>query len=129
MDHTWTFLGSGILIHTLELKISHFKCFPICLYREAMRLQCFPPTRYVRGGDTRAHKRDDLYPISSKLKYRLPACIVWLYYACFQLDYMEVSGHFFFLLSVVPLKIKHQVEKKKTSCAKKDWGNWEHLGR
>ena len=21
---------------------------PICLYREAMRLQCFPPTRYVK---------------------------------------------------------------------------------
>ena len=94
MDRTWKFLGSGIF--TLELKISHFKCFPICLYREAMRLQCFPPTRYVRGGATRAHKRDDLYPISSKLTYRLPACIVWLYYASSsKLDYMEVSGHFF----------------------------------
>ena len=51
MDRTWKFLGSGILIHTLELKISHFKCFPICLYREAMRLQCFPPTRYVKNGE------------------------------------------------------------------------------
>ena len=46
-----------------------------------MRLQCFPPTHYVRGGAARAHKRDDLYPLLSKLEYRLPACIVWLYLA------------------------------------------------
>ena len=52
-------IRSGILIHTLELKISHFKCFPISLYREAMRLQCFLPTRYVRGGATHAYKCDD----------------------------------------------------------------------
>ena len=24
------------------------RVFPICFYREAMRLQCFPPTRYVK---------------------------------------------------------------------------------
>ena len=46
-----------------------------------MHLQCFPPTRYVRGGASRAHKRDDLYQLWTKLKFRLPACIVWLYYA------------------------------------------------
>ena len=33
-----------ILIHTLELKLWHFEVFPICLYLEAMSLQCFPPT-------------------------------------------------------------------------------------
>ena len=37
-----------------------------------MHLQCFPPTRYVR-----AHKRDDLYLIWSKLEYRLPACLFY----------------------------------------------------
>ena len=63
-----------ILIHTLELS------FPvICLYRETIHLQCFPSMRYVRGGATCTHKGDDLYPIWSKLEYRLPACIVWLY--------------------------------------------------
>ena len=33
------------LINTFELKI----VFPICLYREAIHLQCFTPTRYVIG--------------------------------------------------------------------------------
>ena len=44
-----------------------------------MHLQCFPPTRYVRGGATCAHRLDDLYPILPKLEYRQPACIVWFY--------------------------------------------------
>jgi hypothetical protein len=30
-------------------------------------------------GYARAHKRDDLYPLFSKLEYVEPACIVWLY--------------------------------------------------
>ena len=37
----------------------------------------FPPTRYVRGGALRAHKRDDLYQLLTKLKFGLPDCIVW----------------------------------------------------
>ena len=46
-----------------------------------MHLQCFPPTHYVRAGPReRTHERDDLYQIWSELEYRLPACIVWLYY-------------------------------------------------
>ena len=44
-----------------------------CLYREAMRLQSFPPMR--------TYGRDDLYPICTKLHFMEPACIVWLYYA------------------------------------------------
>ena len=55
------------------------RVFPICLYREAMHLQCFTPTRYMA---TCTHKRDNLYPICSKLLCRVPASIVWLYYAC-----------------------------------------------
>ena len=54
---------------------------PICLYREAMHLQCFPPTRYVKNGEyplgMRTYYADDLYPIWSNLEYRLPACIVY----------------------------------------------------
>ena len=65
--------------------------FPICLYREAICLQCFPPTCYMSG---RGHTHtcvhvymctcvhNGLYPICSKLLYRLPACTMWLYYAC-----------------------------------------------
>ena len=53
--------------------------FPICLYREAMHLQCFPPMHYVMGRATRAHIRDDLYQIRYKLVHGKPACIVWLY--------------------------------------------------
>ena len=40
-----------------------------------MRLQCFPPTRYVGGGASRAHKRDDLYQLLTKLKFRLPGAL------------------------------------------------------
>ena len=54
-----------------------------------MHLQCFTPTR--------TYKRDDHYPICTKLHW-VPACIVWPYYACSYTD-VEFSGHFF-LLSV-----------------------------
>ena len=40
----------GILIHTLELKLQPFEVSP-CLYREAIFLQCFLPTRYVKNGE------------------------------------------------------------------------------
>ena len=43
--------------------------FPICLYREAMHLQRFTPTRFVVGVATRTYKRDDHYPICTKLHY------------------------------------------------------------
>ena len=36
-------------IHAFKLKIHPLECFPICLYREAIHLQCFPPTCYVIG--------------------------------------------------------------------------------
>ena len=35
-----------------EFKVTALSGPSICLYREAMHLQCFPPTRYVRGGAT-----------------------------------------------------------------------------
>ena len=74
----------------------------------------FPPTRYVRGGVTRAHKRDDLYQLLTKLKFRLPACIVWFHYAS-----SSIIGWFldnFFLLSVlVSLKLhtNYTLSRKK----------------
>ena len=64
----------------------HFEV-PPCLYREAIHLQSFPPTH--------AHTRDDLYQFLSKLKFKLPACVVWLYYAT-----MWRFPDNFFLLSV-----------------------------
>ena len=60
-----------------------------------MRLQCFPPIRYMRGGASRAFKRDDLYQLLTKLKFRLPGCIVCMVLLCIKLDYMVVSGQFF----------------------------------
>ena len=63
-----------------------------------MRLQCFPPTRYVMGGASRVHIRDNLYQICSKVEYGEPACTVWLYNAVYL--YYGFSGQFFFLLSV-----------------------------
>ena len=52
--------------------------FP-CLY---IYLQCFTPMCYVRGLAKYAHKRDDHYPIYSKLHYGLSVSILWPYYAC-----------------------------------------------
>jgi hypothetical protein len=62
-----------------------------------MHLQCFPPTRYVMGGATRAHIRDDLYPILSKLEFGRPAYIVWLYNALW-LFYEVFLDNFFLCL-------------------------------
>ena len=77
----------------LIIKVMALYSIPIYLYREATRLQCFPPTRYVRGGASRAHKRDDLYQLLTKLKFRLPGCIVWFSLLCIQLDY-HMAGNF-----------------------------------
>ena len=72
-----------------------------------MQLQCFPPTR--------AHQRDDHYPLWSKLMYRLPACIVWLYYAS-SLTMWWFSDNFFFLLSVL-VSLKKKKKKKKSQLS------------
>ena len=64
-----------------------------------MHLQYFPPTCYMRGVATRAHELEDLYPLQSKLKFRLPACIIWLYYASSSTMWWFLDN-FFFLLSV-----------------------------
>ena len=47
----------------------------------------------------RTHKRDDLYQMLTKLKFRLPACIVCFYYAS---SSMVVSGNFFVCLVCGP---------------------------
>ena len=88
--------------------------FPIWLYREAICLQCFPPTRYVKNGEYPSRMRtyyvDDLYPICSKQHCSEYACIVWLYHACsytvgpekaMNLDplFEDIRTTFFFLLS------------------------------
>ena len=62
----------GLLIHASEW---HFEVFQ-CLYREAIHLQCFLPTRYVNGhGHTR--EPDDLYPIWCTTGNLV--ALVWLY--------------------------------------------------
>ena len=78
----------------LRIKDITLKCFPICLYREAMHLQCFPPTCYVRGGALRTLKRDDYYQLLTKIEVQA-ACLHCMVLLCTQLDYMVVSGQFF----------------------------------
>ena len=99
----------GSLIHVLELKLRPFKVFP-CLYREAMRLQCFPPTNFVRGGASCAHKRDDLYQLLTKLKLRLPACIVLFHYAPSSIIWWFLDNFFFCLVFRSPC---YTLSKKK----------------
>ena len=65
-----------------------------------MHLQRFTPTLYVMGVATRTYKRDDRYPICTKLHCR---CLLAL---CGPTSTMHVAtlcgllGHFFFLFSV-----------------------------
>ena len=66
-------LTAGIVDSRLWIKV--IEVFP-CLYREAIHLQCFPPTHYVSGRGT--YERDNLYPICSKLQYRKPGMHVAL---------------------------------------------------
>ena len=75
------------MIHALQLKLWPFEVFP-CLYRKPCICNILRP---------RAHKCDDHYPLWSKLKFRLPACLVWIYNAPAQLWWFL---DFFFLLSV-----------------------------
>ena len=63
-DCTW-----GFLIHAFELKLWHFEAFPyVCIGKpyvcNVLRL------RITGEAWARAHKRDDHYPIWSKLHYR-----------------------------------------------------------
>jgi hypothetical protein len=81
----------------LELKIWPFKISP-CLYREALHLQCFPPTRYVLNGEyplgTRTYCVDDLYPICSN---RSIGYLLVLYgYTMHPAQLCD--GHFFYLV-------------------------------
>jgi hypothetical protein len=65
------------------------------------------------GGATRAHKRDDLYPILSKFEYGEPACIVW-----------QPSCSMWFLKTTFFLLIVWGLLEKKRFFAKKNWGVW-----
>ena len=112
----------GILIHTLELKLQPFEVIP-WLYREAIHLQCFMRMRYVINGEypfrTRTYYADDLYSIWSKLEYRLPTCIVWLYYTS-SLTMRRFPDNFFLLSVWTPWKNNKLLINSE--------GNWEPLG-
>ena len=82
----------------LELRLWHLECFQ-CLYREAIRLQCFTPTHYVRDVATSAHKRNDHYPICSIL-FLLALCTHYV-------------PQFFFLLSVWACLKNYTLSRKK----------------
>lgn len=64
-DMEW--IKTRILIHASEFKYSQFEVFP-CLCREAIHMQCCPPTSYVINGEypSRTYYVDDHYLIWSK---------------------------------------------------------------
>ena len=76
--------------------------FPICLYREAIRLQCFPPTRYVKNGEylycTRMYVCDELDLFAQNSTGG--SMLVWLYHACSYTVGTTWGYPDFFLLSV-----------------------------
>ena len=50
MDHTWKILGSGILIHTLELKLRHFEVSPyVCIGSHAFEMFAHKKITGTRG--------------------------------------------------------------------------------
>ena len=80
----------------LRIEVMALGSFPKCLYKEAMHLQYFLPTRYVRGRASRTHKRDDLYQNFSKVEYGEPAALC----GSTMLHYVGFWTFFFFLLGV-----------------------------
>ena len=76
----------------LRIKVMALGSFPICLYREAMHLQCFPPTRNVRGVATRAHKRERPLPTLVKID-----CLLALY--GFTMHPAQLCGGFWAIFS------------------------------
>ena len=80
---------------------------------------CSPPMCYMRGGASRAHKRDDLYQIWSELEYRLPAFIVWLYYASSSTMWWFLDNFFFCLVCDL-------LEKPKNFNNVVHGGTWGH---
>ena len=63
----------GLLIHASELKLWHFEVFPYISIGKPYICNVFRPRTTWVGVATRTHGRDDLYPISSKLQYRVPS--------------------------------------------------------
>ena len=83
----------------------------MCLYGEAMHLQCFTPTLYVMGVAAGTYKRDDHYPIYTKLHYGYLACIMWSYYAC-SYTMWTFPDNFFFCLVCQPRLLEKNKNKK-----------------
>ena len=93
----------GILTHTLEVKLRPFEIFPY-VYIGSHAVAMFSATCYVRGGASRTHKRDDLNQLLTKLKFMLPACIVWFYYASSSIIWWFPDNFFFYLVYKLALK-------------------------
>ena len=67
----------GVLIHTSEFKLWHFEVFPYVCMGKPYVCNVFRPRGTWVGVVTRTYERDYLYPICSKLQYRMPDCILW----------------------------------------------------
>ena len=91
---TWS-LMAGIVDSRFWIKVMALWSFPICLHREAKRLQCFLLTRYVSGcGHAHTYICDSLDPICSKQQYRKPASLSG--------SIMHVATHVALSLSLSP---------------------------
>ena len=74
MDRTWKFLGSGILIHTLELKLRYFEVSSYACIGKPCICNVFCP-RVMCGAGLRAHING--LPNLVKIEVRLSACILY----------------------------------------------------
>ena len=78
-----------------------------------MQLQCFTPTLYVMGVATRTYKRDDHYPICTKLHYGclLALCGPTMHVATLCGGFR--TFFFFFCLVCQPRLLEKKKKKKK----------------
>ena len=80
MGHNYKFLGSGILIHTLELKLWHFEVFPYVCIGKPCVCNVFHPratwnTRGVRYLETQNWSTYRQFALYGSTVH--PRCIMW----------------------------------------------------
>ena len=91
MDRIWKFLGSGILIHPLELKLQGFKCF-----QGSHAIAMFAHKKnYGRMGYVDDALLNIVYMAWHGMAWLFDACLHCVALLCIQLDYMVFWTIFF----------------------------------
>ena len=85
----------------------------VCDHALELRLQPFEVSPYVCMGKPCICNVDDLYPMWSKLAYRLPACIIFYYASGSTMHPARLCGGFWTIFSLKKQKIICEPYKRK----------------